>query len=162
MNPLHRFGWVGILAVSCLVGCGGGPDDKKWKDKQFRVFPVTGTVTYKGSPVADASVVFQSSDPKTPVSASGKTDSSGNFSLRTYEASDGAVAGKHKVIVMKAETDPVDPSYNDTSSPNYGKTPPKVATKYLVPQKYSTFDKSDLTADVSESGKNQVALELKD
>jgi len=162
MSPLNRFGCVGVIAVCCLAGCGGGVDDKKWKDKRLPVFPVTGTVTYKGSPVADASVVFQGGDPMKPISASGKTDSSGRFSLRTYEADDGAVPGKHKVVVVKAETEAVDPSYTDTSSPNYGKTPPKTPTKYLVPEKYGTFDKSPLTADVSNSGKNDVPLDLKD
>jgi len=163
MNTGMRFclGGLFLLAVS-LAGCGGSADDKRWVKTQKPVFPAGGEITYKGSPVTDASVVFRSSDPSSPVSASGKTDSSGHFALMTYRAGDGAVAGKHQVIVIKAEVEGADPSYYDTSSPNYGKTPPKTTTKYLVPGKYSTFEKSGLTADISESGKNHFSLELKD
>jgi len=163
MNTGMRFSLGSLcLSAALLAGCGGGADDKKWTKLQKPVFPAGGEVTYKGSPVADASIVFRSNDPSAPVSASGKSDSSGRFTLMTYQAGDGAVAGKHQVIVIKAEVEGGDPSYYDTSSPNYGKTPPKTTTRYLVPQKYSTFEKSGLSADISESGKNHVALELKD
>lgn len=83
----------------------------------------------------------------------------------TFEPGDGAVAGSHKVTVIKAVTEGGDPSYFDEKSPNYGKEPPPEAiakTKYLVPEKYSKFETSGLTAEVKEGDSNPVTIELKD
>lgn len=151
-----------LLGLSCLLasGCGGGAEDK-WSKNRLKTYPVQGLVTYKGSPVADATVSF-SPVAKDQPGAVGRTDANGRFELRTYEAGDGAIEGEHKISVTKAETEPVDPSYTDVNSPNYGKEPPPTKTIFHVPEKFSKFETSGLTAKVAASDKNEIPLELKD
>jgi len=146
---------VVLLAMTGCNGASGGADHPP-------TYPVTGKVLYKDQPVADAMVSFRSGPAEKAVAAAGKTDANGNFELTSFEPGDGAVAGEHKVIVVKTIIEGEDPSYFDTNSPNYGKTPPKTTKKFLVPEKYSKFESSGLTATVKDSGTSEVTLELKD
>jgi len=112
---------VGVaLAVSAVVlsGCGGG--------SEFATAKVRGKVTFKGQPVANASVDFapqKAADSgkgagggQPGKSASGMTDKDGVFVLSTYAPGDGAVVGKHRVAV----------SSSDIKKPLPGKTPPNL------------------------------------
>lgn len=81
-----------ILVLPVLVGCGGGSDRPD-------LVPVKGTVTLDGEPVEGATVYF--SCPAAPRSASGVTDSNGNFTLTSYDSGDGAVPGEHVVTIIK-------------------------------------------------------------
>lgn len=81
-----------LLTAPSLVGCGGGSDRPE-------LVPVSGSVTFKGAPVEGATVTFYSE--KSPRSAQGVTDASGNFKLTTYDTNDGAVAGEHTVSISK-------------------------------------------------------------
>ncbi|QDU37814.1 Nickel uptake substrate-specific transmembrane region [Maioricimonas rarisocia] len=155
--------WAGsiLLLAGGLAGCTGGSDDK-WSEQRPATYPVQGTVLYNGEPVADASVSFSSTGGDKSVGAAGKTDDQGTFTLTTYEPGDGAVAGEHRVTVIKAVVEGEDPSYFDENSPNYGKEPPPTTTKYLVPKKYASFETSGLTATVSESSDNEITIELND
>lgn len=148
------------LLAPFLVGCGGGGGELQ--SLREPTFAASGVVTYKGEPVADATIGARSTGTKNIVASSGRTDSSGRFSLSTYQPGDGAIAGQHQFTVTKAVTEGDDPSYFDPSSPNYGKPAPKTTTKYLVPQKYSSFDTSGLTGEVKDSGTTDLKLELKD
>lgn len=130
---------------------------------------VTGTVTYKGQPLGEATVSFQ------PVSsegepASGLTDASGNFTLTSAGANDGgrgALPGDYVVSVKKYEAAPPDPDeaaynkgeidYNELQSRISAKGPQgqKVtASKSLLPTKYESPSSSGLTATVK-AGKNE-------
>ncbi|AMV19183.1 hypothetical protein [Planctomyces sp. SH-PL14] len=148
------------LSALILVGCGRGGGELSGTREP--TFPASGVVTYKGEPVPDATVGARSTGTKNIVASSGRTDSSGRFSLSTYQPGDGAIAGQHQFTVTKAVTEGDDPSYFDPSSPNYGKPAPKTTTKYLVPQKYSSFDTSGLSGEVKDSGSAEIKLELKD
>lgn len=150
------------LWVLCLAaGCGGSSSDQWLKDRP-PVFPVQGKVLYKGAPVAEAMVSFGNPDPKKVRGASGQTDQNGEFRLTTFSPGDGAVVGEYQVTILKATVVGEDLSYYDQNSPNYGKDPPPTTLKYLVPEKYSKFKTSGLTAKVSDSGENDVVFELKD
>tara|TARA_R110002111_G_scaffold168038_2_gene234021 strand:- start:148208 stop:148708 length:501 start_codon:yes stop_codon:yes gene_type:complete len=145
-----------------LTGCGEGEIGEQSHEK---VYPVQGTVLYNGTPVAGATVSFQSTGTGQARGASGMTNDAGEFELTTFAPGDGAIAGSHKVSVLKSVVEGADTSYFDVNSPNYGKTPPPGAagkTKYLVPEKYSQFDTSGLTVNVNDSGDNAIQLELKD
>lgn len=159
----YRFKYVFIIFTSLfLTGCGEG---KVGEGDHEKVYPVQGTVLYNGSPVAGATVSFQSTGTDKTRGASGITNDAGEFELMTFAPGDGAVAGSHKVSVVKSVVEGADPSYFDVNSPNYGKTPPTSAagkTKYLVPEKYSQFDISGLTVNVTDSGDNEIKLELTD
>ena len=156
---LRAKGWAcGLLLTTvALAGCGSGAPAGAKPTK-----PVKVTVTYKGAPVADAVVTFIYQG-DTPVAANGKTDAQGVAKMKTYVEGDGAVIGKHKVMIMKVETSGDAPSV-DQNSPDYkpptGNEPPPVV-KHLVPAKYGDFAKTDLTADVT-TGTNDFTFDLKD
>lgn len=80
-----------LIAAFCLTGCsknGGRP----------KVYPVSGSVKFKGEPVANASVVFmpEGSSPRNPA---GMTDAQGNFKLTSYDTNDGAILGDYIVTI---------------------------------------------------------------
>ncbi len=84
---------IGLL----LIGCS--------KDKKLpATIPVTGVVTYKGEPLADANVMFVPVDPKGR-SANGKTDANGKFVLKTYVGASheltGALEGDYKIRALR-------------------------------------------------------------
>ena len=138
---IRSAGLAAASAFLCLAGCGesAGPVDRE------RTVPVTGTVTYNGTPVADASVSLV---PETPVGeaaskkgAFGKTDASGKFTLTTFEPGDGAVPGNYKVTVRKyeGETSTAAPQESDDYVPpeEVEDDTPSAAPKSLLPEKYS-------------------------
>lgn len=84
-----------LCAITILsVGCGGG---RKGPD----LYEVSGRVTHKGQPVADAEVSFQ--NPESPRAAYGRTNARGEYRLTTLSNNDGAVAGEHTVTIVKIE-----------------------------------------------------------
>lgn len=84
-----------LFALLLAVGCSqSGPS--------YSLSPASGTVSIDGKPVANATVVFHSESGPT---ASGTTDSSGNFTLATGTHGEGAAAGDFIVqISSNAET----------------------------------------------------------
>ncbi|QDS96409.1 hypothetical protein FF011L_52190 [Roseimaritima multifibrata] len=91
-TPLLLTAAIGLAALT-QIGCGG--------PSRPTTYPVTGTITQDGKPVADATVSFVSLDSNQ--SSVGKTDASGNYQLTTFEANDGALPGQYKVRVFKFE-----------------------------------------------------------
>jgi hypothetical protein len=85
-----------IFLASCLLlaGCSGSG--------RPALAPVRGTVTYKGKPVAGATVVFLCEG--APRLAVGMTDERGGYQLTTYEPNDGAMIGQHVVTIKKRNT----------------------------------------------------------
>jgi hypothetical protein len=79
-----------LIAVS---GCGKG---------RIPTYAVNGTVTVDNAPAEGAIVIFCPVDAAPEVAnlrPAGKTDGSGQFNLTTFEPSDGAPAGKYKVLI---------------------------------------------------------------
>jgi hypothetical protein len=140
-----------VLAVG--VGCGGGSKQP--------IRPVEVKVTYKGAPVADATITFISDQPDAPA-AFGKTDAGGVAKPRTPEIGDGVLLGKHMVLVNLDEI-VNEQKAADQDSEEYapGLTPvPQV--KHLVPIKYSAPGTSPLTVEVTASGPAEFSFELTD
>jgi hypothetical protein len=145
---------IASLAVAAFLGgCGSKLPPGARPTKK-----VTVTVTYKGAPVEGANVTFvhQEGD---PAPANGRTGPDGKAKLKTYVEEDGAVLGKHKVLIEKSET--VGGSNVPQDSPEYNPNAPPPTIKYILPQKYSNFA-SGLTADVTEAGPNEFTFDLKD
>lgn len=138
-KTLTGWGALTVLAIAS-IGCGGDTPPTG---------NVTGTVTYNGSPVANANVTFQ---PNGGRPATGVTDASGKYTLATFGTSDGAVLGSHKISITPNITDVPMPETPDQAS---------AEPKPPFPKKYMNPDTSGLTADVK-SGPNEVNLELKD
>jgi len=142
-----------LCGVGNLSGCSGGATDK-WTEGRPKTYNVNGTVTFQGSPLAGATVVFRSAEHQ--VSASGVTNADGKFRLTTYEDNDGAVAGEHDVIVQK---------YDEASLPanvDLDETSISVEPKLVTPAKYADFEKSGLRQSVATSGANEFRLELQE
>ncbi len=140
-----RWLMTGLLCLAPLiVGCGGGADGEP-KDRPKRT-PVSGSVTLKGSPVDGATVTFHPTSGGS--AASGRTDSDGHFVLGTFAVDDGAIPTNYKVSIVKMEggIEAAQPAPGDPGYDPYAKQP---TPKHLIPEKYSNFIKSGLTADVT-------------
>jgi hypothetical protein len=142
---------LAILLLPVIIGCGGTGGDVSGRSK---VYPVEGTIFYKGVPIEGAIVVFHSEISE--LSASGLTNSEGKFRLQTYTDNDGAVSGPHKVTVKKIELktvpNPVDENLGPISSEEIWHTP----------KKYSTVDSTPLTQIVADTPTNQFEIKLED
>ena len=136
-----------FLAVAVLLGCNSSGTRI---EKQATV-PVTGIVKYKGSPVANASVIFQALDGK--VSSHGTTDAAGTFTLSTYGNQDGAPVGRYKVTVAANTAKESEPGVLADEPPGGFKSP--------VPMKYSNPTTTDIVVEVKAEGKNDFTIELK-
>jgi hypothetical protein len=83
--------------------------------------PVSGAVTTGGKPVGGLIVTFQPLPPEGGTSAAakraiGETDSDGSFTLSTSTKGDGAVVGKHRVMVLSSDRSAAPPG---ELPPNY-------------------------------------------
>jgi len=149
-----------LLMIVLLAGCsgGGGPANRQ------PTKPVKVTVTYKGQPVADATITFINQEGEA-APAFGKTDAQGVAKMKTYVEGDGAVLGQHKVTITKTET-VGGGSTALQNSPDYVPPPeggaPLPTAKSLIPEKYGLLATSNLTADVKADGKNEFTFDLKD
>jgi hypothetical protein len=140
---------VEVLAVFVLtLGCRGG-------NAELGTVRVSGTVRFKGQPVADAIVNFLSPTPGLR-GAVGKTDASGRFELTTLTPGDGAMPGSYGVVISKQEGLPTDskPTGLPDTKPPQGKD--------LLPSKYKTTSTSGLTADVKARGTNRFDFDLQE
>jgi len=125
---LSRFALT-LLPLVILAGCNRGP----------KMVPVTGKVNYNGRPLEFGVVMFQ---PPSGQPAQGDIQPDGTFNLSTYRLNDGVVLGKHKVRVACYE------SMRPGTAKGSGE---RTLGKPLVPEKYTLFDQSGLTADVDEN-----------
>jgi hypothetical protein len=155
---------LAVLGLVSVTGCGTAGDVEREK-----TVPVTGIVTYNGTPVADASVGLVPDAPPGPNppgrGAFGRTDAQGRFELMTFVAGDGAVPGNYKVTVTKVEggsfAEQAEEGADDYDDPESGggQTP---QSKHLLPERYADFRKSDLTANIPNSGSVELKFELVD
>jgi hypothetical protein len=131
-------------------------------------FPVHGKVTYRGQPVADASVTFIT--PGASRAATGTTDESGNFQLTTFEHNDGAIAGTHDVTVKKYEHEPpplpqapasgqLDPAVEARFTADMARW--QKTARFAVPKKYTDRKTSDLHLKVAPH-ENDLEVKLVD
>ena len=123
------------LLLFALAGCGSGK----------RTYAVDGQIQYDdGSPAVElvgGSVEFDLVGGKT--TARGQIDSDGHFKLTTFAREDGALPGKHRVLIMQ----PV--------MAKDGKGPPPD----VIDRKYRTYDTSQLEATVEEKS-NHITLKV--
>jgi len=142
------------LVVAGGAGCGGPAMPK--------VYPATGTVTWKGEPLADATVSFV---PSVGAPSDGKTDAQGKFTIMT-NGQPGARAGACKVTVSKfagaGASMPAAPKPEDMMK-MYEKKKKGEVEKGEIPAKFGRPDTSGLSAEVTTDGaKNVFTFDLQD
>jgi hypothetical protein len=156
-------GLAGIsLLVLALAGCGGSGFENP--------VPVTGRVIFRGDPVADAKVTFHATT-EDGRSASGKTDSSGNFSLTTFKTDDGAIPGDYAVSISKFEVagggGPMSAEDPESLGADYGAMMQAAATgdiakmgRETLPERYAKPGDSGLTRSVVKGQRNEFEFDL--
>jgi hypothetical protein len=125
-----------------FTGCG--------HSDRMPVAKVTGIVLYDGDPLPVGTVLFSPLDGGP--SAEANVEADGTFALGTYEDDDGAVLGKHEIIVVAH-------SFPGGAGMPEEHMNPNQASVSLIPEYYSDFAKSGLTAEIVK-GKNEIKLEL--
>lgn len=157
--------WLVALTLCMAVGCGGGKDSNRPKTYQ-----VSGTVTLGGQAVQGATVTFVLDGGGG--SSVGTTDAQGKYKLTTFGGNDGARAGAYKVTVAKYDQGAAatgaagtpasgaidEKAYNPPAAVPEGA--PVTGPKNLLPEKYANPATSQLTANVTDSGKNQFDFAL--
>lgn len=153
-SPTQRARYLAlVLAIATatgLVGCDRGPSTA----------PVHGKVTYKGKAVPIGTVTFYPTEGGRPAVGSIRED--GSYELARKQLGDGVILGDYKVTIeaVKAAPSAEKPASLTgelgESAGAFAAPPPK----YLVPEKYSVQETSDLTATV-ESGDNTIDFDLK-
>ena len=124
------------LVLLLIAGCSRGTP---------LTMPVKGTVTFQGSPLAEADVAFT---PAGGRPATGRTDAAGGFTLTTFKANDGAMVGQHIVTVCK-----------------HVKKDPNATGVYfdyvqVTPVNFGRPSDSPLRADVTASGPNEFMFDV--
>lgn len=127
-----------LSVVALLSGCTQTPS----------VVPVSGKVLYNGEPLPFGIVMFQ---PEKGQAAQGEIQSDGSFQLSTYGPNDGAVPGSHKVSVRCFSSQKSGPDGGDSGAPG----------RLLIPQQYTRFGQSGLSADIAAGSTQPIVLELK-
>lgn len=166
IKPLSR-SLVVVLGVACLLAAGCG------KSAGEKTYPVTGVVTYNGTPVEGAVVTFAPTGGGQ--GAVGTTDASGKYSLTTRKKDDGALPGEYLVTIVKYDRPPTQ-SGGQASAQGGDEYPPDYAEqeyqqarqvipsqpKNLLPAKYANPQTSGLKATVTTSGPNNFDFALTD
>ena len=151
-----------LVGMPLLLGCSGGSTAPK-------TAKATGVVTYKGQPVAGATVTFTA--PKSPQTGVGVTDDKGGFTIGTFGVSDGAILGDHIVTVAKrkgnvAQTEMKPEDYAKSMSGGTGGNSkpamPGSDIKNELPKQYETTQESPLKAKVEVGAKNEFKFDLTD
>ena len=152
MKPLI-LGRVLLAALSLpALGCNAHPG----RHPELKLVPVHGVVRLNGKPVGAARVTFMNS--KLGVSAYGLSDDEGRFTLTTFEPGDGTPPGSYQITVTKVQ----DPGHASSSAPpafRRGGAAPQ--PRAPIPQQYANPQTSGLTAEVLETGNDEIAVELK-
>src|SRR5262245_45409847 len=139
--------FITAVGLSLVVGCG----DDTGLDKRY---PVSGTVKYKGQPVAKGQISFIATDKVKQRDANGFIQD-GYYSLTTATPGDGALPGEYMVTIVSKEVK--DPSVVTDTVKKFGgggrqyeivKAAAKAAN--LVPGKYQLTETSGLKQTVKE------------
>jgi hypothetical protein len=146
LGQLAAAAWVTVGIV--LVGCS--------KPSRPPTYPVTGTVTSQGRPLAGAVITFVPTG-EDGEAASAITDSEGKYALTTWESEDGARPGEYRVKVSKQELQTVDASkmvqnlsIEEEQKIYVEKTKPAPPPKRLIPARFENDETSGLTHKVEE------------
>jgi len=145
MNNSMLLGMTSLLLTGLLAGCGNSAAESP----DLELHPVSGTVTFNGDPLGQASVTFISNGTDAKLSYLGATDETGHFVLKNRQGEAGCEAGQFKVIISKRVLSDGSPMPQEDS--------PEAAamaadSKELLPAKFSARDTTELLYDVPAGG----------
>ena len=127
------------LLLAVVSGCSDGNP---------KTYPVQGEVRFPdGKPLTKGTVEFELLDQEKPITATGEISSDGSFVLGTFELDDGAIAGRHRAVVIA-----------DHQIGTGVERPGKVPSPGLHPR-YRDFKTSGLEFTV-EPGENKIPIEV--
>jgi len=134
--------FVTILAVGVTTGCGDG---------KIATIKVTGTITFEGEPLADASVNFTPETEGAGHPAYGTTDASGHYVLQTLQGKvdAGTTPGSYLVTISKTEKRAIAAPTGEYDGNSPADDPNQPPPKSLIPERYARVTTSELTATVS-------------
>lgn len=109
------------LLLFVALGCSNGNP---------ATYEVTGSIRFPdGVPLSAGTIEFESLDAKPPIVARGSIDANGMFELGTFDVDDGAIEGRHRVVVIDSgeigtgaerpgliEPSKLDPRFSDYST----------------------------------------------
>ncbi len=144
MNRTYGLLSCGVLALVLAAGCGA-------KTNTDTVYKATGVLTVGGKPLKNVRVTFYPVGEGTP--SSGMTDDKGEFNLVTQKGAEGAVAGKHKVVLS---VEAQEAQYGKSSA--RGGDPTK--TKLPFPVKYTQRRSTPKEVEVTADGENHFEIKL--
>lgn len=148
-----------LIVLVGLVGCGDGYPKR---------VPVSGTVTFEGKPLANANITFLTSV-EDGMSASGKTDDAGKYTLTSYTPDDGAIPGEYSITINMIDDRAADVDASSSEGDfgaDYGKMMDESASSVApaqaggLPAKYAVAGKSGLKKTVQEGSENVFDLDL--
>ncbi len=88
-----------LLACTCLlavsVGCSDG-NPRTYEVRGFVRFP-------DGMPLRSGTIEFESIDGELPFMATSEIDENGAFEMGTFAIDDGAIAGRHRAIIISSQ-----------------------------------------------------------
>jgi hypothetical protein len=130
---------LSFAAIALAIGCG---------EPRIPTYPVQGSVKFdSGEPVPSGMVEFRPQG-EGPI-ARGKLDQFGRFTLRTFATDDGAVAGKHRIVVVQHLPPQSGPKAPDEHANHQS---------MLVAPEFASYAKSGLSAEIQPSDENKVSL----
>jgi len=149
---------LSVVATVVVLGCGG---DNSGLDRRY---PVSGTVKYKGQPVAKGTIAFEPTDPVKSRHASGFIEN-GSYTLTTSgEGGDGALPGDYRIAISASGVDMTGLAKKTGGLVHQGDADFKKVVegaKALVPAKYARSESSGLTKKV-EATTNRIDFDLTD
>jgi hypothetical protein len=162
----HVVLWCGLFALAAASGgCQGGPT--------WNLAPVEGTVTKDGRPLAHVQVCFLTDldSGMQGLRSSGTTDAAGHYRLRTDNGNEGAVVGKHRIVIRDLKAVMKQTSRASRGPQQKGALPPEVAKRLeeqmktaaespRVPPSYGRFNETPLRIEV-QLGPQVIDLEVK-
>lgn len=134
--------FLGVFVLLASTGCAAKP------------VPTKGTLLVGGKPLANATVLF-TPDNAEGKSATGLTDASGAFELRTSGAKDGALPGTYKITIVHAQ--PAETPKGSTNPEDFQEASMRAAAKpSLIPEMYTRLDQTPLRHRVPEDGDARI------
>ncbi len=138
---------AGLLCILCLTlmiaGCGKASSNPKG-------VPVSGTVTYNGAKLTKGIVTFAPDPTSTGSTATGEINSSGTYTMGTFEPRDGVIPGKYLVTIKCVDSEA---TMDEKGTP--------VPAKWAIPEKYGNGATSELSTLIEAGGAKTLNFDLK-